>query len=539
MTPSNNAALGTILDLNDRFSDAVRAGEKSERDKLLVQSEGWLYLSNLGGLTRTGEQDGQPIFDTSDGIKSLLAERNIKNKVDAFNHCAQLVMGYVIETIADKDAKKKARNLVDRGAKLYRAFQHFNVSDIGSASDIAGWVEANGGIDGVWRRLNEALGGDIARDEDRAADLTAVEEAFATNSIKVTSKEVLPADLTLAITQADPSGGVSLLSLPAVPAEVIEQLTPFLPYLDAKMPDEVRYWANISTICRMTERQESAEPARPNEEQHAGSPLLPSLPIVRLTAPREAVVAPSRVAAGIIVYASAKVDTVLPAKLAWPLHLNGTSTKSLIKNLAGGFSRASFNGVSFNLNTDKLSFTSRTTRIKEFEVRTLPMTAFGSSRHSSQWTIDVRSFTSACTSRIELPGGMLPQELKRFSAKAAASRHPTILTITNGELSLALGEGAQSLGIASSGDKSATVTVASSDLDKVVRTIADLQPSWLDVDIDKGGLVRLTCETRIAFYVIFVPILLEGGARSPALIDRITRLGSEGPGAQPELADAA
>ncbi|QNE30581.1 hypothetical protein F1C10_00300 [Sphingomonas sp. NBWT7] len=522
MTNSNDSTLGTFLELNDRFGDAVRAGEKSERDKLLVQSAGWLHLQTLGGLAKTGEQDGDPIFEVCDAIKGLLAQRNIKNKVDAFNHCSQLVLGYVIETIAEKDAKKKARNLVDRGAKLYRAFQHFEGQIPGYEIELTDWVEANGGLDGVIKRFKEEIAGDD-EDEVDEVDLTEVENALEANAITAASDEPFAADLTLAISRMTDTGEIKLMALPAVPTALIGQLAPYLPALDAKLPDEVRFWANVATLCLMHERHDSSELARPNEERHAGSSRLRSLPIVRIKSSREFAVASSRVTAGIVTHVSAKVDTVLPADVAWEHHLNGTATKMLLANMGGGVSRASFNGASYDRNTQKLSFTTRTTRIKPFSVRTLPISAFGSSRFSSQWTIDVRGFASACASRVEMEPGRLPNVLEKFAVKAAAGRHPTVVNITKGELSLAQGSEAQGISVPSSGERTASAIIASIDLYRVIRAVGDLRPTALTISIDKGGAVEFACQTRVADYRIFVPTLLDGGARSPAQFERIER----------------
>lgn len=119
--------------------------------------------------------------------------------------------------------------------------------------------------------------------------------------------------------------------------------------------------------------------------------------------------------------------------------------------------------------------------------------------------------------------GRLPSALEKFAVKAAAGSHPAVVNITKGELSLAQGSEAQGISIPSSGERTASAIVASIDLYRVVRAIGDLRPTALTISIDKGGAVAFACQTRVADYRIFVPTLLDGGARSPAQFERIER----------------
>lgn len=300
MTFISNGPTETDLidDLNERFRNAVAAGEKSERDKVRVQSDGFLQLMNLGGLTKTGQDaDGKPIFEASDAIKSLLAERGIKNKVGAWNHCAQLVLGYTIENIPDKVAKKKARNFVDRCAKLFEGLHYFASIDPATFPSeqgrLADWIEANGGLDGVVAKHREALGGDEEAEEAEAPDLEQFNEAIETNGITATPSSPISPYLALSLTRMDENGDLKIVPLTSVPASVMVQLSPYLPAMDAMLPDEVRYWAQVTTLCMMFDRQDSDEAARPDEEQHAGNSKLPSMPIVMLWDRNNMTVAPS------------------------------------------------------------------------------------------------------------------------------------------------------------------------------------------------------------------------------------------------------
>ncbi|MEG8018790.1 hypothetical protein [Sphingomonas sp. LR55] len=519
-----------ILDFNERFGRAVTASKQSERDKLLVQAGGFLHLQQLGGLAKTGEIDGEPIYQAADAIMSLFAERNIKNKVDVFNHCSQLVLGYVVDTITDKVAKKEARNLVDRGAKLFKALHYFAFADPATfPSDevaLADWIAANGGIDGVVGAHKEALGGgegDIS-EEVVDFDLDQFGRALDINGITATPALPFAPDITLSITRMGSDGNMRIVPLSAVPASVIGQLAPYLPALDAGLPDQVRYWANVSTVCMMFDRQVSDEVARPDEETYAGSSMMPSLPIVMLTGRSALTVAASRVAAGVVVRVTGKVDTVLPAgEMSWPYHFNGSATKKLMGQLAGGVSRASFNGARYSKDTRLLTFESRNERIKPFSVRALPLLSFGSSKHSRQWTIDIRSFSATGTSQVELENGKLPDLLTKFAVKAATGRHATVVKITKGNLTFAQGDKAAPVSIPAVGDRSGIATISSVDLFRVVNVINEVGPISVKISIDTGGLVEFDCETRVARYQLFVPTLLEGGVRNPAMFERVER----------------
>lgn len=502
-----------LSDLAHRYSAAVAAGRQSERDKLLVFAGGFLFATAEGGVS-------------SDAMNSHYVFRGITNKVDDHNRAAQLVLGLTIERITDKKDKKDARNSVDRLSKLMKALE----VAVERNPAIAFWteerlvahIELNGGLNGVVDLYLET--DDEPEKEVEEADLEPIETAIADATLRLPIEAVVGgADPIVGLMRVI-DGQLHLVPLAQLPGAEMARLTAYLPAPDADLSDDVRFASMIGLTCGLFDVGDSDEVARPNEEEHAASPKLPSHPIV-LVRDGDLSIAASRVQAGMVVMISPKQDAT--AKVFEKLdgtHLNGCETNKLIAGVAGPRQRAMFESTTFNEETSKLTLVSRDTRVKDVSLTWRPMSAFGSSKNSRQWTNVVREEANfVITSEVEMEPGKLPAELEPFARKAGAGRHDVLIRITKGAVTLAQGAEAKSVSFASSGDGTGKATVSRLDFARAITLAAQLGAVAMRVSVDPKGLASIQLETALAHVGICLPTLLEGGARNPALLVQVER----------------
>ena len=516
--PSTAGGDRLIANLNERFETALNLGAKSDREKLLVIVEGWLFVEKTGGPKHFSLS---PLYNGA-GIE--------RSGSAAYNEAAQLITGRVIRKFNDKRAKKNARSIVDRAAVLMEALRYFAGESSGAhianlnAEQISDWIGCEGGVEGVIARFKkETMGeGDIA--EETVIDLEEHRRAVQRTNLRFKAPEDLNApDPGLALFQRD-EDDMLVAPLEAVPAELMDQLRPYLPAPDMNVPSAIRLWGSVARFCQLFDRRDSAVPLRPSEEQHSGSLMAPSFPIVRVLGADLLSIAASRVDAGLVVVVK---STEIGLADHVGSHLNGRATSELSTNLASPSARGSFSDVTIEGDKegrDWLTFKSRMVQPADFRVRLLPMSQFG--RSVPQWTLGIRdTYSSSASTGLTLEGDRLPKAILTFAGKASGSgnKHPVWLRIKGGALSLALGK-SSGHAIPSEGEpRDAAVKIAAVDLARVLEVIGDLRFESVVIEIDPKGMAAFRVLSSVGEFAIYIPAITDGGERVPALLDRITK----------------
>jgi hypothetical protein len=183
-----------------------------------------------------------------------------------------------------------------------------------------------------------------------------------------------------------------------------------------------------------------------------------------------------------------------------------------------------FERTTFNAEASRLTLVSRDTRVKDVSLTWRPMSAFGSSKTTRQWTNVVREEANfAITSELDMDPGKLPSELEPFASKAGSGRHDVLIRFTKGAFALAQGADAKPVSFASSGDGTGKAIVSRTDFARAISLASQLGAVAMRVSLDPKGLVSMQLETALAHVGIFLPTLLEGGARNPALLEQVER----------------
>ena len=503
----------TIATLNNRFSIAWEAGNQSERDKLMIVVEGKKFI------------------DTLDGVKGVQASALYvaagidTNSKEEYALAAELVTGLVLKNIKDAIPKKNARNYAIRAAKLMSALDHFKADLTGlTVEETVSWIEDNGGINGTVAKAR-ATDPDIAN-EDTALDLEEYHRAIDTTPHKLDITTSLNAPIPTISIHQRVGDKLFVLPLNGIPASIMDSLRPYLPSEDAHAPDGIRFFGYVEAICGLFDRIDSTVPLRPNEEQHDGSKMAPSLPIIRFTGDDGSMsIAATRVDTGMVVSvvpssALALRETKDKASLKG-LHLNGKSTRLLSSNLGTARGRASFTGFDVKTDAQKKRWI-KFAGTNKFHVRLLEMKDFG--RTVTQWTLGVRdAYKATCSATLAVQDGKLPAPLTEFADKASGSKHPVNIKVGGGKLLLSLGKSADFEIPCDPVEGKASVSILSADLARVMQVAAGMNIDQASVEVDPKGLVCIKLETLVGVFSVHVPTLLENGFHSQALLDRIEK----------------
>lgn len=522
-----------INDLKQRYQAHVPVMKAALREGHIIDATAWQSVKNWGG-------------PQSEFVLVECEARGISGAFkDDWALAVQLVDGKpAISAINMKKAKKDRRNEVALKSKLLAGLDWAaDEGELGglTADQIADWIIDNGGTTGVIAAHKSASAGPSEDNDDATAviDMEPFRQAMFGNAFVVDAPEALTATMPAISLHDRQDDKLRVLPLPGVPTSLLEALLRYLPAKDANIVDDLRWWGTIATLADAFEFGDSEEVMRPDDEMHAGSAMLPTGAIVRILDERRFRVAASRVTTGIIVQAVARegLELGLEAFVHEARHINVTGTKLLSAQLGTAGGRSAYdleladrrdNARAVRITTDErgvswASFKSRDERYPDFKVKLLPMSKFGSSAKTQQWTLDIRDgYAPVATSAIETAEGKVPAGLRTFAAKASGSKHSVKLAVTKGALSVALAK-SNPIAVASAGEGSATVDLRSDDFAKVFSMLERISAPSLKVSIDTKGVAEFQCQLGVGKVSIFVPTILKDGIRNQALLTQVRR----------------